>query len=63
MFTVEKIIEHTGTAKNRKELFFKVRWLGYNDKYDKWLPFKDLRHNSILHGYLEKNRMKSLIPK
>jgi hypothetical protein len=63
MFPVEAILEHTGTAKNRKDLYFKVRWLGYGEKYDKWLPFKDLRHNSILHEYLTKNRMKSLIPK
>ena len=63
MFTVEKILEHTGSIKNRKELYFKVRWLGYTEKYDKWLPVKDLRHNSILHAYLEKNRMKTLIPK
>jgi hypothetical protein len=63
MFSVEAILEHTGTTKNRKELFFKVRWLGYGEKYDKWLPFKDLRHNSILHDYLTKNRMRSLIPK
>ena len=33
MFTVDKILEHTGTAKNRKELYFKVRWLGYEEKY------------------------------
>ena len=63
MFPVEAILEHTGTAKNRKDLYFKVRWLGYGEKYDKWLPFKDLRHNSILHDYLTKNRMRSLIPK
>ena len=63
LFPVETILEHTGNAKNRKELYFKVRWSGYDERFDKWLPFKDLRHNSILHDYLITHRMKSLIPK
>jgi hypothetical protein len=33
-FFVEKIIDHNGLVRNRKDMSFQVRWKGYSDKDD-----------------------------
>jgi len=62
-FTVESILEHSGNRSRVGSLDFKVRWLGYDESYDLWLPRKELRTNTQLHQYLAANGMKALIPK
>jgi hypothetical protein len=62
-FTVESILEHSGNRSRVGSLDFKVRWLGYDESYDLWLPWKELRTNTQLHQYLAANGMKALIPK
>lgn len=62
LWVVDSIIEHTGEKNKRSTLQFKVRWANYGPENDKWLPYRDLLHNSKLHEYLANNKMKSLIP-
>ena len=62
-FVVEAIIEHEGDRKRLSTLFFKTRWLGYDESHDLWLPWKELRDNTQLHQYLRENGLASLIPK
>ena len=60
---VDSIIAHAGDPSHRKEMKFKVRWLGYDENYDTWEPWDHLIHNTKLHDYLRANKMKRLIPK
>jgi hypothetical protein len=62
LWVVEEILEHQGDKAKRTSLLFKVRWANHGSDYDKWLPYRDLLHNSALHKYLAENKMKSLIP-
>ena len=62
LWVVDSILEHSGDKTKRSTLQFKVRWANHGPEDDKWLTFKNLLHNSILHEYLAKNKMKSLIP-
>jgi hypothetical protein len=62
-FTVECILEHSGNMKKYGDMDFKVRWVGYDESEDLWLPWKELRDNAQLHLYLRENGMASLIPK
>jgi len=63
---VEKIISHKpnklrpNTPKGK--IFFTVKYLGDKDPHPEQVPYKLLRDNEILHIYLEKNKLKSLIP-
>jgi transposase InsO family protein len=62
-FVVESIVAHTGDAKRKSLLDFKVRWLGYTSADDEWLPWSSLRNNPKLHDYLRANQLAKLIPK
>ena len=63
-FDVGQILEHSGDRYGSKDqLYFKVRWLGLTEREDSWLPWKELRHNTILHAYLRTHKMSSLIPR
>jgi hypothetical protein len=59
---VEKIIDHTNVTQKSK-MDFLVRWEGYDDSHDLWLPWNELRDNPKLHKYLFENDMDSWIPK
>ena len=60
---VDSIIDHAGNLNRRKELKFRVRWLGYDETFDTWEPYSHLRHNAKLHDYLRTNKLKRLIPR
>ena len=60
---VDFIVDHAGDSSHRKELFFRVRWLGHDELSDTWEPYSNLRHNTKLHDYLRANKLKKLIPK
>jgi hypothetical protein len=63
---IEKIIEHVGAFSSqakKSELQFKVRWLGLAEKFDKWLPWKELRLCEQLHNYLVSIKQEKHIPK
>jgi hypothetical protein len=60
VFLVDAVLDHDGTINNRKKLKFKIRWLGYDEQT--WEPWDNLRDNSVVHSYLAKMGMMSLIP-
>jgi hypothetical protein len=59
---VEKVVDHTN-VKLKSKMDFRVRWTGYNESHDLWLPWNQLRDNPKLHKYLFDNGMESWIPK
>jgi hypothetical protein len=62
-FIIEKVVAHEGNPKVVSTLMFKVRWAGYDEKADVWVPWKEVRLTSQLHEYLRQNRLARLIPR
>jgi hypothetical protein len=60
---VEAILAHNGNPKRKTSMDFLVRWLGYDESEDLWLPWSALHNNVALHKYLKANNMEKLIPK
>ena len=53
---IEKISDHRGKLSQRKSLQFLVSWMGYDQSYNSWEPYANLRDSTHLHSYLrEKN--------
>ena len=61
-FFIETILQHTGDPKRLSTLQFKIKWLGYDESYNSWEPWANLREMEILHQYLIVNNMKHIIP-
>ena len=62
-FFVEKILGMTGDAKRVNTLKFEIKWLGYDDSYNSWEPWKNIRDVVVVHDYLRTNDLQRLIPK
>ena len=62
-FIVHSIVRHTGNPARKSDMDFLVRWDGYTEADDQWLPWRALRNNPRLHEYLLTNGMAKLIPK
>jgi hypothetical protein len=62
-FFIEKILHHTGNTNRLSSLHFKVKWQGYDDTYNSYEPWKNLRSTEQLHLYLIRQNLKHLIPK
>jgi hypothetical protein len=60
---IENIIKHVGNENKKSTLDFLVKWKNQNDSYNLWLPWSQLRYNSVLHEYLKTKNLKKLIPK
>ena len=60
---VAAILQHTGKAKKKTTMKFKVHWQGYDDTHDSWLTWPELRHNTVLHAYLTVHNLGHLIPR
>ena len=63
-FYVESVLDHEPKVRperHRKDLRFKIRWLGYDPSYDSWEPWSELRANSIVHAYMRSHGMASII--
>jgi hypothetical protein len=56
-FFIEKILAMSGDIKKVSTLDFHVKWLGYDDAFNLWLPWRDLRKTEILHSYLRRNNL------
>jgi len=63
LFDIEEVREHTGGPKKRSEMDFLVKFSGWTEEHNLWLPYSEVRDNRILHNYLLRNQMKSLIPR
>ena len=64
-FTVERILDHAGDPKRRRSMDFLVKWEGYADEENLWLPYSELRDNPALHEYLRNSNdghLQALIP-
>jgi hypothetical protein len=48
-FYVEKILAHHGRLKT---LAFHVKWRGFDESFNSWEPWKNLRETEMLHRYL-----------
>ena len=42
---------------------FKVRWAGYDESFDEWLDWTQLKDVEELHKYLRRNNLAKFIPK
>jgi hypothetical protein len=62
-FHIESILSHRGDWKRVSTLQFLVRWTGYDDSHNLWLPWKELRLTDQLHTYLRAQGRASLIPR
>ena len=61
---VEAVLDHEPKTKpnsRRKELRFKIRWLGFDAAHDTWEPWSGLRANSIVHAYMRTHGMSASI--
>ena len=61
-FFIEKISDHRGKLSHRKSLQFFVSWMGYDQSYDSWEPYANLRDSDHLHSYLREKKLTQLIP-
>ena len=57
---VDALIDHNLP---KTEWSFRVRWLGYDETYDEWLDWNELRNVDKLHVYLRKNGLGKYIPR
>ena len=62
-FFIEKILDVRGDRKKVSTLSFMVKWLGYDDTYNSWEPWKNVKDTDKVHEYLRANNMASYIPK
>jgi Chromo (CHRromatin Organisation MOdifier) domain len=51
-FFNEKILNHTGNTNRSSSLHFKVEWQGYDDTYNSYEPWKNLRSTEQLRLFL-----------
>ena len=61
-FFIEKISDHRGKLSQRKSPQFFVSWMGYDQSYDSWEPYANLRDSDHLHSYLREKKLTQLIP-
>ena len=62
-FEVESIQEHKGTPARRRDMEFRVRWTGYGEADDLWLPYSEIRNIPVCHDYFLARKLKVLIPR
>ena len=60
---VDSILDHVGDPKRKSSMDFLVKWTGYDDSENLWLPWSELRLNPKLHAYLREQNLEKLIPK
>jgi transposase InsO family protein len=61
-FYVEKILAHNGDVGRLKTLSFHVKWRGFDESFNSWEPWKNLRETEALHRYLIAQGLQKLIP-
>ena len=52
-FYVEKIINHKGTTDKKSSMKFFVKWVGYDDTHNSWIPWKEAKDLAVLDTYLQ----------
>ena len=61
-FFIKKISDHRGRLSHRKSLQIFVSWMGYDQSYESWEPFANLRDSTHLYSYLREKNLTRLIP-
>jgi hypothetical protein len=62
VWDIDKIITHNGDIYgSRKDLDFLVKWKGYDDIYNRWLPWSEVRQTEQLQTYLRENNWRHLL--
>ena len=59
---VERIISHSGNLKDRNEMKFIVKWLGFEDTTEEPYSNRSLFKTAAMHKYLRDNKLVTLIP-
>ena len=55
-FTIEKIVDHiNGHTKKKRDLEFKIRWRGFTEAQDLWIPYSELRDSTAIEQYVLRN--------
>ena len=62
-FHIETILSHRGRFTSKRNLEFKVRWSGFDESFDTWEPWKNLRNVDKLHDCLSLIGLNNEIPK
>ena len=62
-FFIEKVLDIKGDIKKLKTLEFQIKWLEYDDSYNSWEPWANIRTVAIVHEYLRTNNLGKIIPK
>jgi hypothetical protein len=52
-YSVESIVDHAGSLKNKRQMRFRIRWSGYDADEDSWLPFSSVRKLEALDNYVQ----------
>jgi len=60
---VDSILSHVRDPQRKSSMDFLVKWTGYDDSENLWLPWSELRLNPKLHTYLREQNLEKLIPK
>ena len=63
LFNIEKVITFSGKKLEKKKWTFLVKWEGYEDLYNTWQSWDDVKGNSVVHDYLRRINMAHAIPK
>jgi len=62
-FAVAQILGHREDPQRRATMEFLVSWTDFGADQNSWEPYKALMHVDVLHAYLRRHRMRTLIPK
>jgi hypothetical protein len=54
LMLVDSIVEHIGDPKRRSQLFFRIRWKGYDESYDTWLLHRYVKDLKALDDYVQR---------
>ena len=63
-FLVDYVLDHEPKVRpgnHRRELIFKIRWVGYGVMHDSWEPWSELRANDRVHAYMRANGLGTII--
>ena len=52
-FEIEAIVDHLGSHKDKRNLQFRIRWLGYGPNEDTWMYYRKVKEFAALDDYLE----------
>ena len=60
---LEAIIDHKGNKRsNRTDLKFLCKWESYDDDFNTWEPYANVRDTKVCHDYLDLHDMSKFVP-